>query len=77
MAFDPAQDPWGAALLITAALSGLGLVLALVARGSGRSASFGGWTMGLGLVGFLGSAVTGAVVRVEAGIASASAAEPA
>lgn len=70
MAFDPAQDPWGAALLVTAALSGLGLVLALVARGSSRSAAVGGWLMGLGLVGFLGSAVAGAVVRVESAVAS-------
>jgi hypothetical protein len=70
MAFDPAQDPWGAALLATAGLSGLGLLLALVARGLGRSATFGGWLMGLALVGFLGSAVAGAVVRVESTLAA-------
>jgi hypothetical protein len=73
MAFDPLQDPWGAALLVTAALSGLGISATLIARGLSRSATLGGWLMGLGLVGFLGSAVAGAVVRVEAADASSSA----
>jgi hypothetical protein len=73
MAFDPLQDPWGAALLVTAALSGLGISATLIARGLSRSATLGGWLMGLGLVGFLGSAVAGAVVRVEAADASSPA----
>lgn len=65
MAFDPAQDPWGVALLGTSALTGIGLLSALVARGVGRPMSLGGWMMGVGLVGFLGSAVAGAFVRLE------------
>jgi len=62
MMFDPLADPWGTALLTQGTIvvaSGVGALVPALRRG-------GGWLLGLSLVGFLGTAVAGAWVRVQA-----------
>ncbi len=66
------NDPWGVAMAATAGASAIGLLLVVARRVAGRNAAAGGWTLGIGLTAFLGSAGAGALERVEAAPAVAA-----
>lgn len=59
-------DPWGAAMLGAAALSGIALLFVVVRQFSGGNTRSGGWVLGLGLLAFLASAGLGTFARLEA-----------
>ncbi|MEM6290824.1 MAG: hypothetical protein AAGA54_06145 [Myxococcota bacterium] len=66
------NDPWGAAMVATAGVSAVGLLLVVARQVSGRRAAAGGWTLGLGLTAFLGSAALGTLEQVDAAPAAAA-----
>lgn len=66
MPFDPAADPWGAAMLGTGGVGALALLGVLVSWARGRRPTFAGWCLGIGTLAFLGSAAAGTAERIRA-----------
>jgi hypothetical protein len=71
MRLDLSADPWGAAMLGTAVVVVLGLVIGLLALAMRTSKRVAGWLCGLGSLAFLGTAAAGTLQRVQASDAAA------
>lgn len=72
MAFDPAADPWGAAMLAAAAVVALAVFVLVAAILTGTPKRSAGRILGFGCALFLGAAVGGTWVRVQHGDADAA-----
>lgn len=77
MGFDPAADPWGAAMLGAAALWLISLLVMLSAVLGGTSRRAGGTLMLVSLLAFLGAAVGGTWDRIRRGDAAGEASQEA